>query len=386
MLNMRLAIVPVVVLAVAVPSLVYGAGPAKPAAGIKPAVKSAPAAPAAKPSTLKATQEGNLKKFRTAPDSAVVAVIGDQKVTKAELMNTLYDWMSPLALDEYINYVVVQQAVKKEGVKVTDADIDAKISELTKTQIPPGQTLADVLQKMKMPMARFRAYVYNQVALEKITDKRIQPTAQDYAQYVKASHILVKTMGMSAPNSKPEEKAKVEADAKAKIEQIAAEIKAGKSFAEAAKEYSDDTGSKDKGGSLGWFKRGEMVPEFTEAAFSQKTGEISQPVKTLYGYHLILVESQGKDAAAADKAALRAKIIDQQKVTVMRQIGEQLRLQASVVNYISPQLAEAPKPNMSRNAQPVPQDVSQPRPGARPMPRASSKVDAPPPAPAGAQR
>ncbi len=86
---------------------------------------------------------------------------------------------------------------------------------------------------------------------------------------IRASHILVKT----------EEEAK----------KIAEQLKKGADFATLAKEKSIDTGSAKNGGDLGFFSRGQMVPEFERAAFSLKKGEVSAPVKTQYGYHLIKV-------------------------------------------------------------------------------------------------
>jgi len=70
---------------------------------------------------------------------------------------------------------------------------------------------------------------------------------------------------------------------------ISAQLAAGADFASLAAKYSIDTGSKDKGGDLGWFPRGKMIAEFEKTAFSLKVGEISQPIKSTYGYHIIQV-------------------------------------------------------------------------------------------------
>ncbi|MFN2121654.1 MAG: peptidylprolyl isomerase, partial [Anaerolineales bacterium] len=79
----------------------------------------------------------------------------------------------------------------------------------------------------------------------------------------------------------------------------------GEDFAKVATQYSTDTATKDKGGDLGWFGKGKMVPEFEAAAFSLKVGEISQPIKSQFGYHIIQVlahEQRALDATAFDQA------------------------------------------------------------------------------------
>ncbi len=77
-------------------------------------------------------------------------------------------------------------------------------------------------------------------------------------------------------------------------------IEAGEDFAKLAAELSTDTGNKGKGGDLGWFGKGAMVPDFETAAFALKVGEISQPVKTEFGYHLIQVLAHGDVPLSAD--------------------------------------------------------------------------------------
>ncbi|MGD0858078.1 MAG: peptidylprolyl isomerase [Terracidiphilus sp.] len=85
--------------------------------------------------------------------------------------------------------------------------------------------------------------------------------------------------------------AATDAAARAKAEGILKQIQGGANFAELAKKYSDDPGSKDKGGELGFYRRGTLVPEFEEAIFKQKIGDI-EIVKSQYGYHIIQVEER----------------------------------------------------------------------------------------------
>jgi peptidyl-prolyl cis-trans isomerase D len=101
---------------------------------------------------------------------------------------------------------------------------------------------------------------------------------QSHDETVNASHILFTI----------KEPAK-EAEVKAKAEEVLKRAKAGEDFAELAKKYSEDPGTKDRGGDLGSFSRGKMVKEFDEAAFSLKPGEISNLVKTQFGFHILKV-------------------------------------------------------------------------------------------------
>ncbi len=105
---------------------------------------------------------------------------------------------------------------------------------------------------------------------KKIYDQRVAQLKSE--DEVAARHILVDT----------EEKAK----------EILAKIKAGGDFAALAKENSTDTGSKEQGGFLGYFGRGQMVPEFEKAAFTMIKGQVSEPVKTNFGWHIIKLEDR----------------------------------------------------------------------------------------------
>jgi parvulin-like peptidyl-prolyl isomerase len=107
-----------------------------------------------------------------------------------------------------------------------------------------------------------------QLLRQKLMDEMTKDTPRTEEQ-VWARHILVQTDVAAAT-----------------IEEM---LKRGEDFATLAKEFSKDTGSAQNGGDLGWFDKGQMVPEFEAAAFKLKVGEISEPIKTTYGYHIIQV-------------------------------------------------------------------------------------------------
>lgn len=122
---------------------------------------------------------------------------------------------------------------------------------------------------------------------------------------VRASHIILMTMGKSEEEIKQVE---------ARAQEVLAKVKAGGDFAELAKQYSEDTGNKDQGGDLGWVVRGQMVPAFEQATFALQPGQISDVVKTEYGYHVIKVHER-------DRAHMQT--FDEVKDQIRQEIAQQ---------------------------------------------------------------
>jgi parvulin-like peptidyl-prolyl isomerase len=141
---------------------------------------------------------------------------------------------------------------------------------------------------------------------------------------VRAQHILIRIIepqptptplpaGQPTPTPNPAATptpAPVTAEqALARITEIKKQLDAGADFSTLAKQYSEDTSTRDQGGELGWFGRGQMVKEFEDAAFALQPGQVSDPVKTQFGYHLIKVEERDP-AHPLDALALQQKKYD----------------------------------------------------------------------------
>ena len=129
---------------------------------------------------------------------------------------------------------------------------------------------------------------------------------QDWDE-VKARHILIRMEGSRVP-VRDGHKELTDDEALAKAKEVRAKIIAGAKFEDQAKIESDDTGSGENGGDLGVFGAGQMVPEFDEVVFKAPVGQVTEPIKTAYGYHLILVEERKSKSFEDARGEIEQKI------------------------------------------------------------------------------
>ncbi len=218
-----------------------------------------------------------------AKSSDIVAKVGDRTLTLKQFEQQISELPPQLQmalkqrpdlkkqfLERWIQVNLLALAAKEKGL---DKDPDVKMQ------------LEDAESSILA-----RAYMQKEIDTQdiKVSDKEVKNYFDEHKgqfkeqESVKARHILIKV-------DKEGDKKAWEA-AKKKAEMVRKKALKGEDFATLAKEYSDDPGSKNKGGELGYFTKGRMVPEFENAAFALKVGEISEPVKTAFGYHIIKVE------------------------------------------------------------------------------------------------
>jgi len=143
---------------------------------------------------------------------------------------------------------------------------------------------------------------------------------------VHARHILIRAKGSPLP-AQPGKKELTEEEALAKAQEIHKKLVAGEDFASLAKTESDDARSAANGGDLGSFKRDQMVPAFAQAAFGLAVGQLSEPVKTQFGYHLIKVEQHDVKSFEDVKPELEKRM----RPELARSAVENLQKQTPVV-------------------------------------------------------
>ena len=280
----------------------------------------------------------------------VIATVGKAKLTRGEVdadvakfiearkaqippaqLEAAKQYLAQQFKQQFITKTLLLDEAAKKGVTITDTDVTARANDIIKaSQGRPGAptSLDDLLSKHPLGAERARAEFRDSVLINKFVEREIaSKIAVDQEEVKKQYDQIVSNITQRAKAAKPEQvrashilvktdKSNTEDAAKKEIDAIYAQMKdlkgdeLAKKFAELAKEKSDCP-SKAKGGDLGAFGHGQMVPEFDKAAFAQDVGKLYAPVKTSFGWHLVLVTE--KIPAKAPTDADVAKVLDEQK-------------------------------------------------------------------------
>ena len=266
--------------------------------------------------------------------NTVVITVGDHKITAAqflEMVKALPQQYQETAKGpgrrDFARNLVELQVLSDEAVK---QNLDKEPTTEMMLQFQRDNTLASAeFQKLQQTATVSDADVQAYYDAHKA----------DY-EVLTGRHILIRVKGspMPAPAGKPE---LTDAEAKDKAEAIRKRILAGEDFAAVAKTESDDTVSGAKGGDLGEFKKGMMIPPFENAAFALKPGDISEPVLSPFGYHIIQIQTH----VTKTLEEVKPQIIAQLRPDVARKAVEDLTKKQKVdINdaYFGPAPAAAP--------------------------------------------
>lgn len=224
-----------------------------------------------------------------------VAKVNGESISKNELYEQLLAQYGAEALDNLIIDKIIEQEMKKEKLEVTAEELK---EELTAYMDSYGgeEAFAEMLAASGIEMDAIERNIEKYLVTKKLLTARIEISDEEMKVYfeenkdsfaqeekVEASHILVEG----------EDTAK----------EVLDKLKAGEDFSELAAAYSTDEATKELGGELGFFGKGEMTEEFEKAAFAMEAGAISDPVKTDFGYHIINVTDRHEASEAVYEEA-----------------------------------------------------------------------------------
>lgn len=304
------------------------AGAVKPAAAQapKPAATAKPAGPA-KPGTpqpvspVKAAASkavavaGAPKPLK--PGELIVMTIGDEKIGQSQFEEIL------AALPEQFKKQIASPTGKREFARQY-AEMRSIANEARKKMQQDGKVSAEWQLQLDQTLANL--YMQSAAKVDDATTRKFYEEHKSEFENANGRHILIRFQGSPVP-VKPNQKDLTDAEALTKVNDLRAKLVAGGDFAALAKAESDDTGSGAAGGALGDFARGQMVGPFDEAAFILPIGEISQPVKTQFGYHLIQIQSRKTQTFDEAKDQIERK----QKPEIGRRVLDEVKKRNVVV-------------------------------------------------------
>jgi len=255
-----------------------------------------------------------------------VASVNGDKISRAEFDSKLEAGPQGKAvLNQLVQGLLIDQYAKQNNINISDADVAKKEDEI-KSKYPPGQ-FEQILKSQNLTEDDVKRILRQQLVVEKAVSSSIKVSDADVSSYLAKNHATLDT------SAQVRARHILVADLPT-ANKVEAELKGGADFATEAKKYSTDPSSKDKGGELGFFSKGQMVPAFQDAAFSQPLNVVGPPVKSPFGYHIIEVEEK-KPAQVATVAnsgdKIKQTLTQQQEQQQIPQFLAGLRSKATIV-------------------------------------------------------
>jgi len=251
----------------------------------------------------------------------VVATVDGVKITKEQFLEKLKKWAGDVVLMGMIDDLLVEREAQKEGVSVSDDEVKMRVEIFRRLNVPPGVDFKQDLINNGTTLAHITDTFRLGILIEKIIAKRENITVSE-DEIKEEFKKISKERKVRFILTKSEE------------DVIALQQKFNEgsfSFSELAKQYSQDPQTREKGGDLGWIRKGMLPPYFEDVIFKLKIGKVSEPIWTRYGFYFFMVEEEREGQLTPElKAELRQTILSA-KIGLKRfQFLDELRRKAKI--------------------------------------------------------
>ncbi len=260
-------------------------------------------------------------------ENQVAALVNGDPIMKDELFDLMYAQGGSEVLEDLIIRQLIIQEAGRLGITVDESELDEEIDKVIEEGFMGSEEdFLMLLEQFGVAIESFREDARLNLLARKIAMEQADFTEEDGREFfeeyrylfeqeeeVEARHILVET--------------------EAEAEEIAGLLAEGESFEDLAAEYSTDQSNKDDGGYLGFFSRGNMVEPFEEMAFSMEIGDISGPVETEFGYHIIeVLDRIEKEEVSFEEVSeqVMETLADEQVSRILNELVPELREQAEI--------------------------------------------------------
>jgi foldase protein PrsA len=251
------------------------------------------------------------------------------------------------ALLQTVDYTLMLREAKRQYIRVSGGDVKRELQGVKSTyKIPDDKTFNELLKRNGFTSGQFKQMIKDEMMVQKLIRKvqgDVTITDGDIKnrfKRVKVRHILIKT-DYNTSGDKSSTIKKADDAALQQAEELYGRLLKGADFGKLAREFSADATSAVNGGAVGWVSPNQMVPEFEAAAYALKKGEISRPVKTVFGYHIIKADDvkEGEVPIDIDEEELKKKMIEERKRTRMDNWYQYLLKKADIEVVARPLLA-----------------------------------------------
>ena len=281
----------------------------------------------------------------------IVVVVNDDIITERDIRDTVENMkkgasksdatnnnaLRQAAIEQLIDKKLVLQIAKSRDIKVSDNEIQQAVEQIAKSQNMTVDQLYKTIEKEGVSKENLHKTIAENIYIDKITSQyksSIKVSDEEIAQFIQSNNIPTSVVQYEVQHILLKNNKRSDSKVKNELAHIRKQLTQGASFEELAAKYSHDTQSASQGGLIGWISQGSSESSFDEILGSLKVGEVSNPVKSQFGWHLIKLKDTRQTQVSREQQIefIRSYIIEQKTPHAYQQWLSELR-KSAYINY-----------------------------------------------------